>query len=140
MPIESWSLPRIVLRAALLFLLVTVSGCEPGAGRTLDEWKTHWAEEAARGDEDAAFELAFYRFLEGEHTSAVSEFERLAETTDNPEVFGMLALAYRDGMGAPVDYDRSAYWLERAAEAGDEDAARDLAAYRAHADRPSKAR
>ena len=120
---------RVVL---LVFLLAGVWGCGPG-GRSVDEWKAHWAEQAAHGDEEAAFELAFYQFLDGHHAPAVSEFERLAETTDNPEVFAMLALAYRDGKGVRVDYDRSAYWLGRAADAGDESAARDLAAYRSHA-------
>lgn len=120
------------MRIALsLLLLVTVWGCESRADWTLDDWKAHWAGEAEGGDEDAAYELAFFRFLDGEHEWAVAEFERLAETTDNAEVFVMLAYAYRDGKGVSVDYERSAYWLERAAEAGDEGAARDLAAYRA---------
>ena len=42
----------------------------------------------------------------------------------------MMAHAHMYGHGVPVDYEKAARWLERAAALGDERAARDLAAYR----------
>ena len=128
------------MRSALcLLVLLGASGCGSRADWTLDDWEAHWAEQAERGDDKAAAELASDRFMDGEHAAAVAAFERLAETTDDPHVFTMLAYAHREGKGVAVDYERSAYWLGRAAEAGDEGAARDLAAYRAHVGRSEPA-
>lgn len=124
-----------------LLLLVGVSGCESRSDWTMDDWKAHWEEGAAAGDEDAAFELAFQRFLDGDRASAVAEFERLAEFNHpNPRVFGMLATLYMSGKGVTVDYERAAYWLEKLAATGNDDAARDLAAYRARTDSSRTAR
>ena len=88
--------------------------------------------EAAQGDPDAQFQVAFYRhFMTGDYASAIPVFQRLA-VDGHLDSVSMLAGAYRDGKGVDVDYERAAYWLERAAALGDERAARDLAAYREH--------
>lgn len=124
-----------------LLLLVSVCGCETRADWTIDDWKAQWKEDAERGDADAAFELAFHRFMDGEHASAIAEFERLAEGDHpNPQVFRMLAYVYQEGEGVGVDYERAAYWLGRSAAIGDGDAARDVAAYRARTDSSRTAR
>lgn len=87
--------------------------------------------EAAQGDPDAQFQVAFYRhFMTGEYAAAVPVFQRLAEDGHSDSI-SMLASAYRDGKGVDVDYERAASWLKRAAALGDEQAARDLAVYRA---------
>lgn len=88
---------------------------------------------AVHGGTDAEFQLALVRdFLGGEDQArAVATFERLAEA-GHVHAISMTALAYRSGWSVPVDYERSAYWLERAAALGDEQAARDLAAYQAY--------
>ena len=89
---------------------------------------------AAQGDPDARFEVAFARlWMVGDHEAAVAEFRDLA-AAGHPAATGMMARAYMYGRGVPVDHDEAARWLERAAALGDEQAARDLAAY--HARRP----
>ncbi len=87
---------------------------------------------AAQGDVEARYHVAYLRhFLAGDYEAAIPEFRRLAED-DHLKSIKMLAYAYQSGKGVAVDYEASAYWLERAAALGNESAARDLASYRAN--------
>ena len=86
---------------------------------------------AAQGDPDAQYKVALFRqFMVGDHEPAVATFRRLA-ADGHPAATGMMAHAFMYGHGVPADHDEAARWLERAADLGDEQAARDLAAYRA---------
>ena len=86
--------------------------------------------EAAQGDPEAQFQVAFNRhFMTGDYAAAIPVFRRLAADGHSASI-SMLALSYREGKGVDIDYERAAYWLEQAAASGDEQAARDLAAYR----------
>ncbi|OZC01668.1 SEL1-like repeat protein [Rubricoccus marinus] len=118
------------MRLAFCLFLLVASGCETQRDWTQEDWISHWEQQAERGDRDAKFRLAFERFVDGDTAGVADEFEALARE-DNLDAIGMLAYMYRDGDGVEQDYERSAYWLERAARLGSERHARDLAAYRA---------
>lgn len=132
---------RLALVAAVL--LAATPGCRGGAQEVYTFERGAYDpdrvpgikrldEAAAAGDPDAQFEVAFARqFMTGKHAAAVVVFERLA-AEGHLRAIGMLAYAHREGKGVAVDHERSAYWLERAAALGDDEAARDLAAYRAY--------
>ncbi|WP_412069488.1 hypothetical protein [Rubrivirga sp. IMCC43871] len=130
------------MRLALLAAFLLASGCHD-----FTETYTHKPGEfdpdsmpgierlradAAAGDPDAQFRLAFYEHpMTGDPAGAIPTLRRLA-ADGHPGATSAMAAAYRDGQGVAQDDAQAALWLERAAALGDEDAARDLAAYRAH--------
>ena len=67
----------------------------------------------------------------GHYAEAVATFERLA-AGGHVGAARMLVSFYQNGQHVPLNYERAAYWLEHAARLGDEDAAHDLATYRAY--------
>jgi TPR repeat protein len=132
----------------LLLIAVLVVGCERESPQgTLDaedayihEAGAYDADEdpnieslrtaAQQGDLEAQFKLAFFtQYMEGEHAEAVEAFKALAGQ-GHSESARMVAVAYQQGKGVPVDHEQAARWLERAAELGSEKAAQELAHYR----------
>ena len=87
---------------------------------------------AAAGDPEALYQITFIRTMHaGHHAEVVATFKRLA-AGGHVGAARMLASFYQSGQHVPLDYDRAAYWLEHAARLGDQDAAHDLATYRAY--------
>ncbi len=129
--------------AALLALCVAVAACTDGFTETytfepgeFDPDSMPGIErlraDAEAGDPDAQFRLAFYEHpMTGGPAGAIPTLERLAAGGHLGATRAMAA-AYRDGAGVEQDDAQAVVWLERAAALGDEDAARDLAAYRAY--------
>ena len=93
-------------------------------------------EAAEAGEQDAMVQLAMM-YLNGDTIHDVEPdpekslywYTRLART-GQPEAMFNVGLAYAKGHGAPRDFDQAAEWMERAAEAGDEDAAACAEQYR----------
>ncbi len=86
-------------------------------------------EAAEAGEPDAMVQLAMM-YLNGDAIHDVEPdpekslywYTRLAQT-GQPEAMFNVGLAYAKGHGAARDFDQAADWMEKAAEAGDEDAA-----------------
>ena len=131
------------MRVAALSLLLVLSGCGEDSSETyafapgeydpdrvpgLDRLER----DAAEGDADAQFQLAFFRHsLTGNDAAALPTYRRLA-AEGHVDAIKMLAAAYMHGRGVPRDEAAAARWLARAADRGDAAAARDLESYRAH--------
>lgn len=134
---------------SLLLIAILVVGCQPESPQdTLDAEEIYIHEAGAydagqdpniealraaaqQGDLDARFKLAFFtQYMEGDHEEAVETFKVLAEQ-GHTESAEMVAVAYQQGKGVPVDFEEAARWLERAADLGSEKAAQELAHYRA---------
>lgn len=126
------------MRLFLLFLLLTLFGCtdDPapilfGEGSEAEyAAMTHLRERAEDGDVDAAAQLVFLTHWRAkDYAAALPELELLAEQ-GSVVAARLLVITYQHGRGVEPNYEEAARWLARAAELGDERAARDLEAYK----------
>ena len=127
------------MRLTLLALLLCLSACTDreeviiiGEGSEAErEAMALLRERAEGGDVDAATQLVFFtHWRTKDYDAALPELEDLAER-GGVGAARFLVIAYQHGRGVEPDYEEAARWLARAAELGDEQAARDLAAYEA---------
>ncbi|OZC01643.1 sel1 repeat family protein [Rubricoccus marinus] len=122
--------------AALLVLLLAVSGCgpspydDPEASREQAYRVMEWR--AKLGDEKQAFKLVFHRqWFEGDKAGAVRELRRMGREGN---VYASEALGWiyqSEDAGAEQDFKEAARWLRLAVEQGSEGAGADLAHYEA---------
>jgi hypothetical protein len=144
-------LPVFAMRyLSLLLVVILVVGCQPESPQDAPHSEEVYFHEAGdfdaeqvpridslrtaaqQGDLDAQFKLAFFtQYMEGEHAEAVETFKALAGQ-GHRESAEMVAVAYQQGKGVPVDYEQAAQWLERAAALGSKKAAQELVHYRAN--------
>lgn len=129
-------------RITFAALVVVLAGCQTGSEESPplapSEFKPdelpgmeEIVRAAADGDLDARYKVAVLRhYMMGDYEPAIAEFRILADSGHMRSIRS-LGYAYMFGKGVAVDYERAAYWLEKAADLGDEQSAQMLAAYRA---------